>query len=293
MNLKFVIVVAIAVISSLMYRYHKQTNEMIDLREHEGLVENYFLGLNKMDKLKPILWIHAVGERNARNWQSFGSRSTDKLNQPYLYMFMKSISDKCTSFNVCLVDDTVFKYLPGWDLDVNALPSPKREKARQLGLTTLLYNHGGMLVPPSTLCLRDMLDMYKDGGDAFIVDGRNGADVRFMGCKRNSAGMGALMGRQRARLDSNTDAFEDSKSFFLEHFTMVCGKRIGVKTVDGVAVQLKDLLGSSPVKFHKNAYAIYVPADEVLANYSWFARMSTEQLVRSDMVISKQLLASY
>ena len=44
----------------------------------------------------------------------FGSRLTEDLNRPYLYLCMKSMIDKCGGdFNICLVDDDTFgKILP-------------------------------------------------------------------------------------------------------------------------------------------------------------------------------------
>ena len=35
---------------------------------------------------KPIIWIHMVRDINARNWLSFYSRNSTKLNQPYLFI---------------------------------------------------------------------------------------------------------------------------------------------------------------------------------------------------------------
>ena len=49
---------------------------------------------------------------NARWWKSFGSRNTKCLNQPYQYLTIKSIVDKCGEhFNICLIDDKSFEKL--------------------------------------------------------------------------------------------------------------------------------------------------------------------------------------
>ena len=51
---------------------------------------------------RPFLWIHVDNEINARNWESFGSRSNRNLNKPYVYYCIKTIIQKCDKiFNVC------------------------------------------------------------------------------------------------------------------------------------------------------------------------------------------------
>ena len=51
-------------------------------------ISDFFLGNTSIDKIgyckKPLLWIHCPIEYNARNWQSFGSRSSYELNQIYI-----------------------------------------------------------------------------------------------------------------------------------------------------------------------------------------------------------------
>ena len=156
----------------------------------------YHMG-NKFEDGKPILWMHAEGEVNARHWLNFYSRNTTDLNQPYLYLTMKSVYDKCShSFNVCLIDDDAFKMLPDWPHDVSNMASPEKQRFRQLGLAKLLHHHGGFLVPNSFLCLKDLLTFYRDQmreKDAFAVctgktDSTGAAlpSAQFIGCEKGS-----------------------------------------------------------------------------------------------------------
>ena len=58
---------------------------------------------------KPILWIHVPYEYNSRNWLNFGSRSSFNLNQPYLYLTVKSIISQCdNSFTICIIAFLIF-----------------------------------------------------------------------------------------------------------------------------------------------------------------------------------------
>jgi hypothetical protein len=82
--------------------------------EYEGLREILLNKNNIKDDHRPILWIYVPYQYNSRHWESFGSRSSHDLNQPYLYMTVKSIINHCDrSFNICIIDDDSFgKLIP-------------------------------------------------------------------------------------------------------------------------------------------------------------------------------------
>lgn len=262
----------------------------------ESAITTYHMG-KKFDESKPILWMHAEGEVNARRWLNFYSRNTSELNQPYLYLTMKSVHDKCGgSFNVCLIDDDAFKMLPDWSHDVSAMASPEKQRFRQLGLAKLLHRYGGLLVPNSFLCLKDLRKFYRDNlgeKDAFAVctgkmdsAGSAVASPLFMGCEKGSALMQELIDRSHV--------CEFGENLFRK-FNVHDGSLTGGKTCCGKQVMLQDLLGSSHVSFHRESVGVYFPAEELLKRpaYGWFARMSSEQLMRSEIVFCKMLLASY
>ena len=80
--------------------YHNECDEINYLLDGEDLGKS----------AKPILWIHVPHEYNSRNWLSFGSRSSFELNQPYLYLTVRSIIKKCEdSFTICIFDDNSFQ----------------------------------------------------------------------------------------------------------------------------------------------------------------------------------------
>ena len=110
---------------------------------------------------KPILWIHVPHQYNARKWENFGSRSSFDLNQPYLYLTVKSIIKNCDdSFKICLIDDNSFKKLiPDWNVDLSAVGEPICNYIRQMAIAKLIYNYGGLSVPISFLCFRDLIDL--------------------------------------------------------------------------------------------------------------------------------------
>lgn len=114
---------------------------------------------------RPKLWIHTKYEYNARKWKSFYSRSSYDLNQPYIHLTIKSIINHCgDDFNVCLIDDDSFSNLiPTWDVDMSKTVEPVKTHLRELGMTQLLYYYGGLVVPNSFICCKNLMPLYLDG----------------------------------------------------------------------------------------------------------------------------------
>ena len=140
MDTKWIILILFSLIANYMYYEYKQCEDNFETHEHYKLVSEYFL--DKGTQKKPILWIHTSTEINARNWESFYSRNSKKLNQPYLQMTMKSIYDHCKdSFNVCLINDEAFSSLLSWNIDLDDLADPIKSHYRQLGLCEPAIQH--------------------------------------------------------------------------------------------------------------------------------------------------------
>ena len=115
---KYILTIITMTLAGILYEKYKNTElNDEDARNYE-LVKKYLLNDSSLAQSKrPILWIHMTYDTNARWWPTFCSRNTNCLNQPYKYLTIKSIIDKCgNDFNICLIDDDTFsKILPGWD----------------------------------------------------------------------------------------------------------------------------------------------------------------------------------
>ena len=163
--------------------------------------------LGALSVSRPILWIPIVYSHNSRNWSSFGSRSSYDLNQPYIYLVVKSIISYCKdSFHICLVDDNSYKRLmPYWRYDPSTTPEPVMEHARKLAIIKLLRIYGGMTVPPSFLCLRSLDELFSQSisskSDMFVCEEINRTSlstsdyvtgISVMGCRANSEAMREL-----------------------------------------------------------------------------------------------------
>ena len=317
-----IVIVILALVARLIYMRYTRTEEDRELSEHYKLVDEYLIGTTQSDLVRsnqPIIWLHVDREINARNWASFYSRNSIKLNQPYLYITMKSIVDKCSqSFNICLIDDDAFRRLiPSWNIDLEQLSNPTKNTFRQLGLSQLLYHYGGLTVPASFLCMHDLRPMYDQGleiHDIFAVENVNHSitadkqtylpDVGFMGCRKTNDVMKNMIDMQSTV--GYTD-FTDASKFLgtpqmwcykqykENRLTMIDGKYIGVKTMAGSPVSIDALLGNTDIDFYPTMFGIYIPSEQILTRtkYQWFPRMSVNQILQSNLLIASYALGSY
>ena len=105
MEFKNIYYIFVIIVITILYEKYKLHQEGEDDLKHYELVKTYLLnGSSLARSKKPIIWIHNEYDINARWWASFGSRNTKCLNQPYLYLTIKSIIDQCgDDFNICLI----------------------------------------------------------------------------------------------------------------------------------------------------------------------------------------------
>jgi hypothetical protein len=146
----------VTIVIGFLYNRYKSFEDSDEEKASYSLVQKYLISdeheNNSLAKhKKPILWIHMKYDINARWWSSFYSRNSTDLNQPYLYLTIKSIIDACgKDFDICLIDDESFmKLMPEWTINVTLIADPIKSKVRELALSKLLYKFGGFLVPPS------------------------------------------------------------------------------------------------------------------------------------------------
>jgi hypothetical protein len=265
---------------------------------------------------KPILWIYINYEYNSRKWASFGSRSSYDLNEPYLYLTVKSIIQKCNdSFHICLIDDNSFiKLLPKWKINMNIISNPIKSNLVDLGITKLIYKYGGMRVPPSFICMKNLNSLYDEGTKhnyPFFCEtvNRNISSIYndfcpsldFMGANKKNSIIGHLIHFMEKEISQDyTDEIKFLGSFdtwclyYKKHnkINIIDGSFIGTKTTSNKQILIDDLLTNNYIEISKNIYGIYIPEKELMKriNYNWFIRMSPKQVLQGNMIISKYLL---
>jgi len=311
-------IIILLVIIYILYQRYQDKNYIIPEEQTYEYLQNHVLNdessIHKTKK--PIIWIYIPYEYNARHWQSFGSRSSCNLNQPYLYLTVKSIIKNCEdSFMICLVDDKSFeKLIPGWNINMDLLPDPILTYVRQMTMAKLVYKYGGLILPISFLCFRNLLPMYETGvagGKMFIGENIDSnvtsvhydfyPNIGLMGAQKNNHTVGQLVEFMQRIISSDYTA----QSQFLGEFNRWCntrvnegkvhlisGKELGVMDIEDEAVLVENLLGSDYIQYYKNMYGIWIPADMILKRryYEWFTRMSANQILKSHFILAKYML---
>ena len=310
----YVILFVILISLGILYQKYLEKQSTIAAFDDYGEVKKYLLKDKSLDKSKkPILWIHIPHEYNSRNWLSFGSRSSTELNQPYLYLTVKSIIKNCNqSFKIVLIDDNSFeKLIPKWNVNMSLLADPVKGYVRQLAMAKLIYTYGGLNVPISFLCFRDLITLYNKGtnDDSMFVCENYDMNItatnklfypnaNFMGAKKDNDTVKDFINFMERTVSNDYTA----EVKFLGEFDGWCNSKItkgkmrlipgtdvGTKTVDDEAVTVETLLSDDYIHFYGKMYGIWIPASMILKrrHYEWFARMSPDQIFQSQFILAK------
>ena len=313
----YIYTLAILIGSGIIYEKYKKINKDDDYMKQYELVKKYLLNGSSLAKSKkPIIWIHMTYDVNARWWPSFSSRNTDCLNQPYQYLTIKSIIDKCgEDFNVCLIDDTTFSnIIPGWATDLTMVADPLRSKIRQLALAKILYYYGGFLIPGSFICFQNLKPLYDDATNngkmvvGEMIDKNSTSqqvnyfpNTKFMGCQKDCFMMNDYIHYLETLISSD---YTDESNFIGSYgrwchekimnkqMNMISAEKLGLKDVNSVPVTIERLMGNTYIDLNGAVQGLYIPANEILKRtaFQWFARLSAKQALASDTIIGKYLL---
>ena len=88
--LQYVLYFIIITTLGILYDKYKTKQSLSENQANFDLIKKYLLNDNALSGSKPIVWVHIDHEVNSRQWLSFGSRNSSRLNQPYLYFSLQS-----------------------------------------------------------------------------------------------------------------------------------------------------------------------------------------------------------
>jgi hypothetical protein len=303
-----------------------KNNDKIDRENKDyNIVKKYLLkdldnknNLNNLNSKLPILWILVEHRPNARNWLSFGSRLTNNLNQPYLNTSIKSIVNKCNkSFNVCIIDDnSIESILPEWNIDMKLLSEPIKCKMRELAKANILKKYGGMFVPPSFICFKDLIEIYNDmtsNNKMFVGEFLNktlSSEYKeylpssiIIGSPKNNEILNTYINYLENMISNDYTA----ESVFLgninnwlnvnvekNNINLLESEYIGVKDLNDNPVTIEKLFSNNYIEFNPKFYGVYVPNNEIIKrnNYNWFSKLSNEQSVNVESLLGTLLKIS-
>ena len=323
--LYYVIIFIILIVLANIYNKIKQDEDKNSSKYYYKMVDKYLINPNSLGmNNKPILWIHIhndtsiIPEVNSRFWLNFYSRATKHLNQPYQYLTIKSIIDKCgNDFNICLIDDDSFvKLLPNWTTDLNIVAIPIRIRIRLLALASLLNIYGGMLVPSSFICFKSLKELYHNSvsqNRMFVGELANRTantnfandyfipSQSFMGCESGNEEMSQFIKTLEIIISKDFTAQVDflgeinewfANGINLNKIKLISANYFGIKKDCGTPIEVEELVGSTFIKLCPKAVGMYIPWNDIINRTSiqWFARLSPKQILESDTVIGKHLL---
>ena len=314
-----IILFLILIVVGFLYRRFEDKRVTEEEGDKYEAIQKYLLdGVTLGKSKKPILWIHVPYEYNSRQWLSFGSRSSFDLNQPYLYLTVRSIIKHCDeSFTICIIDDASFKRLiPGWNVNMTSISDPILSNMRMLGMMKLLHIYGGMFCPLSFVCLKDLHDLYLKGtrGEKMFVCetvDRNVSstdidfypNLSFCGAPKECETVRELCNfiQRTASHDYTADVkflgdFDKwSKEGIVNgKINLIEGVEIGTKTIEEKQVIIDDLMSNHYLDLYQGTYGVLIPSDEILSRrkFEWFARLSPKQVLESDTIIGNYILLS-
>ena len=321
----YLFLITIIGITAYFGKYYKNTIGQQKYENDYEIVKTYLLNDSPLyGQNRPKIWIHSKYEVNARKWKNFQSRNSTDLNQPYLILTVQSIINHCgNNFHICLIDDESFaKLIPDWNVSITSLAEPMKSQARDIAMLQLVYNFGGMVVPNSFICSKNLVDLYQKGtldNKPFFVENHNRhsnvvkekrserfiADIKMMGANKHSEVVGNIIDFLKSNIKpghfSQHHEFEGSVQHLLQdalatnQIQVIDGEFIGIKTRVKKPILLEDLMEENYLDIDSSRiYGVLIPSEDILTRpkYQWFAILPEEELLEKRMVISKLLKAS-
>jgi hypothetical protein len=266
----------------------------------------------------PVIWLYLRNDDvNSRSWMDFMGRSSRAISLPFLNLCYQTIvvqnKDKYRVEVINGLSDVALR-LGGW----KAMPTPLQNPLASVGEAELawiraaiLKKEGGLWLSPSTVAIKpfDQLPSEKvvffgtDLGETF--GGPMGTPAPGLRCiwapradhkifvkweemtrKRLETQMGGLNFRGDEKWDARQLAGEFDDIEYRPHAEVS-------RKPNGKRIELEDLLaagqqGVLPFDIQKQSTYVPIPLEELQRsrNFGWFLRMSEEQIMESDLVIT-------
>lgn len=279
--------------------------------------EDIFRNRRLLDKglNNKTLWLYYdQSDVNSRWWADFGARSSRVLNTPYMNLCYNTITMKNgQTYNVKVIAglSDLAVLLGGWDTLPKPLQNPiatVNEAEMNYIRARVLRQFGGLWVNPSTIFIRPLPDFSKSNAVIFFGTDKDetysddngtpapGTDIMYspesdnkvfvelerLALERVEKREGGRQFRGDIKYDLRTQMANDNTIQYYPEYEFA-------RKDSGRRIQLEDLLVSNSIPL--SGRACYIPIDskelQERRNFGWFLRMSEEQILESDLFISK------
>jgi hypothetical protein len=269
-------------------------------------IDSYFYSDSYIkESKKRKIWIHIPFEKNSRKWSSFGSRTSTDLNLAYMTLCIKSVIDTCgDKYDIIIFDDTNIPQLIDTEIDLLKLSGALKEKYREICLLQVIYDYGGILVPPSLYLKKSLKTL--DQPDIWYVaelcnqDNVSYSDMHpstlFTGSNIKNADLNAYIKYQSEQIknDFGEHSLHYSKNYMKTHnINYIDGKITGVKDSFNKPILLEDLMENKIILLDEKNVGLFIPHSQLIKRrkYNWFCALSTEETLKSHTFISHYMLS--
>ena len=267
----------------------------------------------------PVIWLYLnPSDVNSRSWMDFMGRSSRALNVPFLNLcYQTVVVQNKGKYRVEVINglSDVALRLGGWA----ALPTPLQNPLASVGEAELcwiraaiLKKEGGLWLSPSTVAIKpfDQMPAEKvvffgtDMGETF--GGPMGTPAPGLRCVWSPRPEHPLfvkweeMARKRQETQLGGKEFRGDEKWDARQLAGEFGSEVEYRPHEEVSrkpngkrIQLEDLLsagqqGVLPFDIQKQSTYVPIPWPELerSRNFGWFLRMSEEQIMESDLVIT-------
>jgi hypothetical protein len=245
-------------------------------------------------------------------------RNSIQLNQPYIYLTIRSIISQCSKdFHICLIDDNSFKkLLNNWKIDFSVLSTPHKQQIRNLAILKLIYKYGGVYIENSFIMFKTIKPIYDDAsisGKPIFGEFMSNActsnilnmvpSTQLIVSSKNNSEINKII--KELEIIISQDATNESiiletlnrvllNALTNNKITCIDGRFIGTRDKNNKIIMLEDLMSNTNLELDNNSYSLYIPRDclEKRTFYNWFIYLSTNEILGSNINISKFLLIS-
>lgn len=312
----FIIVLTLLLLlaeSNHMYSILGIKNKKVPIHDLDGYFYNDMVDLKRLTK--PKIFVHLPLERNERNWESFGSRTSTSMNMSIVYLNIKSIIRHCGHYyDVVIMDNqNMHDILEMYNLhddfsdsNIESLDNYQRKKWENYCKSKILYEFGGAMFEPYFYFVKcpdkSVLQPNKMTITKYTNEGLLNTNIdsialpyNYMASPRKSKDLDIhldyLYHSHKNMHRFQTEKYEKSMLNY-EKLNIVDPKVFGIQNKQSNPIYYTDLLSSQTnIKFSPNMVAIYVNIE--MLNHetknAWFLRLSPEQLLASNTLIGKHI----
>ena len=305
----FLYVFIVVLFCVLINKYYKKKydNNVIEFKKENVDIDVYFFSELYLKKSKNRkLWISIPFEKNSREWESFGARTSHKLNLAYMSLCIKSIIDWCgQTYDIIIYDDTnIPSLLPELKVDLTKISGTLLDKYRELCKLEILHCYGGIMVPPS-LFLRKNIKEIDISNTWYVCETHNDNNVSYANLMHSTQLMGSNAENPELAKYIHLYSSELKKDFVennnfnmnyfkTNHIPYIDGKLIGTKTRYNDRITIEDLMSNKKIILDKNHIGLYIPHEQLIKRrvYNWYCKLSEEDVLKCQVFISYYILSA-